>query len=59
MAGSFIVKVFGRNLLKGNSRRNIFVSYFVFMPDLGYDPGLYLLDYGNFNVKRYESKTLE
>ena len=37
----FTLGVFARNLLRGNRRRNIyFFSYFVLVPDLGYEPGL-------------------
>ena len=42
MAGFFTFRVFVRNLLKGNRRRNIFYSYFVLIPDLGYEAGLYV-----------------
>ena len=31
----FTLRVFARNLLRGNRRRNIFFSYFVLMSDLG------------------------
>ena len=44
MAGLFTLRVFARNLLRGNRRRNIFISYFVLIPDLTH----YLLDYGDF-----------
>ena len=43
MAGLFTLIGFARNLLRGHCRRNIFFfSYFVLMPDLGYEPGLYV-----------------
>ena len=34
----------------------IFFSYFVLMSDLGYEPGLYLLDYGDFSCKKKKNK---
>ena len=37
---SFTIRVFDRNLLRKNPRRNIFLSYFVLMPDLGYESRL-------------------
>ena len=42
--GSFIYsqRVFARNLLIGNRRRNIFFSYFVLMSDMEYEPGFYV-----------------
>ena len=44
------LRVFARNLLRGNGWRNIFISYIVLITNLGYKPGLYyLLDYGEFN----------
>ena len=43
MAGLFTLRVLARNLLRGNRRRNIFFfSYFVLMPDLGYESRLYV-----------------
>ena len=41
MAGLFTLTIFARNLLRENLRKKIFFSYFVLMPDLGYEPGLY------------------
>ena len=31
-------RVFARNLLRGNRREEYFFSYFVLIPDLGYEP---------------------
>ena len=43
MAGLFTLRVYGSNPLRGNRRRNIFFSsHFVLMPDLGYEPWLYV-----------------
>ena len=42
IAGLFTVRVFARNLLRGNRQRNIFFSYFVLMPELGYEPAFYV-----------------
>ena len=42
MAALFTFRVFARNLLIGNCRRNSFFSYFVLMSDLGYEPGPYV-----------------
>ena len=40
-AGLFTLRVFARNLLRGNRREEIF--FFIFsMPDLGYEPRLYV-----------------
>ena len=51
MTGLFTLRVFARNLLSGNRRRNIVFSWFLLMPDLGYEPWPkhYLLEYGDFN----------
>ena len=35
------LRVFTRNLLREEVAEEIFFSYFVLMPDLGYEPGLY------------------
>ena len=54
MGFEWALKVFARNLLRGNCRKNIFFfSYFLLIPDLGYEtePTHYLLDHGDLYLK--------
>ena len=54
MAGLFTLRVFARNLLRGNRRRTIFFHISFFMPGLTSNkPRHYLLDYGNFYLFIY------
>ena len=48
MAILFTLRVFARNLLKGNRRRNIYFLYFVLMSGLGLEPCLQIWLFGIF-----------
>ena len=52
MAILFTIRVFARNLLRGNCRRNIFFSYFALIDHgpMSNKPTHYLLDYGDLFV---------
>ena len=57
MAGLFTLRVFARNLLRGNRQRNIFHISFL-MTELGYEPRLLRLDHGALVTSLYNSYPL-